>query len=70
MKHIRMYLRTAYEKGYTEHPQVTMEQLGIKYTKHHPEPMADAWFFEVDDDQQIPDWIDVLDSPFDWGKEL
>jgi hypothetical protein len=66
MKHLRMYLRAAEENGFPQHPQEVMKILGIKYTKYHPEPMADAWFFEVDNDQKIPNWIDVLGSKYDW----
>lgn len=59
---VRFYLQSAYTRGYKDHPQIVMKQLGFKVLKGVPETIADLWFFEVEDTENVPDWIDVMDE--------
>lgn len=42
---ISFCLRTAYESGFKEHPQIVMKKLGIKYAEATPQSISDSWWF-------------------------
>lgn len=59
-----MYLQSAIDNGHKGHPQLTMVELGIKWRRAHPEPMCDAWFFEIDERSiMVPEWVDIIEKP-------
>ena len=42
---LRYCMRSAFDAGATEHPQIVMEKLGITYQKATTHSVADQWWF-------------------------
>ncbi len=57
---IRYYLQSADNAGYNGHPENVMRDLGFKLISGLPETIADLWFFEVEETDNIPDWLHVM----------
>lgn len=54
------------------HPQHRMEDLGLHYTKSEPCPLADGWFFRVDnyeENMELPEFIIILSDEFRFADE-
>jgi DNA-binding XRE family transcriptional regulator len=59
---IRYYLQAASENGFSSHPEVVMQELGFKLIKSLPETISDLWFFEVENTDRVPRWLNVVDE--------
>lgn len=57
---VRYYMQSANEEGYSGHPENMMRDMGFKLISGLPETMFDLWFFEVEETDNVPNWIDVV----------
>lgn len=44
-RHLRFWMQTAYESGFTDHSQRVMKSLGIVYQDAIPQTIGDQWWF-------------------------
>lgn len=58
------------EFGVKMHPQLDMARLGYKIIKSEPVPLADCWWFRVEEDiASRPGYIDELGVDFRFSDE-
>lgn len=71
MKNYRYCLYTAtIIEGVKEHPQEQMEKLGYKVIKAEPVPIADSWFFRVENEiENTPNYLFELGDDFAFWSE-
>jgi len=60
MKHVFYNMWSAHDVGVDEHPQTQMKKLGIKVYRAIPQSLFDGWEFWVDDDVELPGYIEEL----------
>lgn len=56
--------------GINEHPQIQMKNLGYKVVKSEPVPIADCWWFRVDNEiENVPDYLYSMSDDFKFSDE-
>lgn len=56
--------------GITEHPQVQMKKLGYKVIKSEPVPIADCWWFRVENEiKNTPEYLNEMSDDFKFSDE-
>ncbi len=70
MKHYRYDLIGAHYDGVTEHPQAQMKKLGYKVIKSEPVPIADCWWFRVENKiKNTPSYLYEMKHGFKFSDE-
>lgn len=70
MKNYRYDIWTAYEHGIKHHPQVQMNVLGYKVLKAEPVPIADCWWFRVENKiKNTPNYLYPMRDDFRFSDE-
>jgi hypothetical protein len=70
MKHYRYDLIGAHYDGVTEHPQVQMKKLGYEVIKSEPVPIADCWWFRVENKiKNTPSYLYEMKHEFKFSDE-
>ena len=71
MKHYRYDMIGAYrEAGVEEHPQEDMKNLGFKVIKSEPVPIADCWWFRVENEiDNLPSYLYPMRDDFKFSNE-
>lgn len=60
----------AVKYGVTIHPQAEMAKLGFKVIKSEPVPIADCWWFRVENDIDfVPGYITEMRPDFQFSDE-
>jgi hypothetical protein len=53
-----------------EHPQAQMKKLGFKLIKSEPVPVADCWWFKVENEiENVPGYLDLMLDDFKFSDE-
>lgn len=56
--------------GVKEHPQIQMKNLGYKVIKSEPVPIADCWWFRVDNEiNKVPGYLYLMSNDFKFSDE-
>ena len=71
MKHYRYDIIGAdLDAGIKEHPQSQMKNLGFKLIKSEPVPIADCWWFRVENEiENIPSYLTLMPDDFKFSGE-
>ena len=71
MKHYRYDVLTAdIDCHIQKHPQEQMVLLGAKVLKSEPVPIADCWWFRVEDEiSPLPEYLSELNDSFKFSNE-
>lgn len=71
MKNYRYNLIEAHlDYGIKEHPQMHMENLGYKVIKSEPVPIADCWWFRVENEiKNTPKYLYPMNDDFKFSDE-
>lgn len=72
MKHYRYDMISAnLNAGVKEHPQIQMKNLGYKVVKSEPVPIADCWWFRVENEiENTPNYLYKMRDDFRFSDEL
>ena len=53
-----------------EHPQIQMKKLGFNVIKSEPVPIADCWWFRVDNEiANVPRYLYLMQDDFKFSDE-
>lgn len=64
---LKYCLRTAYNEGINEHPQIVMKNLGYKLIGSVPQTMGDCWWFTVEKIiKPLPPYLRKTNYDFDY----
>lgn len=56
--------------GIEEHPQVQMKKLGAKIIKSEPVPIADCWWFRIENEiNPLPKYLREMSDNFKFSDE-
>jgi hypothetical protein len=70
IKHYKYDIIGAYYSGVHEHPQKQMKNLGYNVVKAEPVPIADCWWFRVDNEiENVPDYLILMRNDFKFSNE-
>lgn len=72
MKHYRYDIIGAFYDGVKEHPQEDMKNFGCNVIKAEPVPIADCWWFRVENEiesEHIPKYLSPMGDDFKFSDE-